>query len=130
MLPSVNEDALATVFAEVAALEHLCTEIEAGLRERNPERVRAAINGSRRAAHALENAMHALGDNRTEAFDREVSARLRRVYDARAVQIARLEAYRDAIGERLQSLSNWKQYARSIGGPKQSSRVSLLDDRR
>ena len=120
----------AEVLREVAALEQFCNEIEYGLRANDASRLNAAIDGSRRTTHALENAMHAASTGSDEAFSAEVDTRLRKIYEIRAGQIQRLEAHRDSIAERLAALSNWKQYARSIGGPKNKERKSILDERR
>jgi hypothetical protein len=121
---------LAAVHEEVGRLEALCNEIELSLRSNDMVRLGTAIADSRRGMHALENAMEAARAQRTAEFDDAVFARLRKIYDVRDVQMKRLQAYRDAMGERLQTLSRWKVYARAVGAPKNRERKSFFDDRR
>lgn len=120
---------LAAVNAELHALEQLCNELEMGLRTQNWERLDGTLRDSRRTMHAFENAMVASRDVRSVEFDREVYARLQRIYAVREQQMSRLKALHDAIGQKLQTFSRWKAYARSIGGSSGRRRgVSLLDD--
>jgi len=101
----------------MTALEQLCNELELALREGDWKRLGAAISSSRRTMAEFEQAMAEAKSVRTAEFDREIFARLQRVYSVRAEQLARLQAYHDDVGKRLRTISRWKGYARSIGGP-------------
>jgi len=80
------------------------------------ERLGRAIAESRRVMHAFENAMADAKPLRTAAVDREIFARLQRIYSVRSEQMERLGARRDELGGKLQTLSRWKEYSRSIAG--------------
>ena len=82
---------------------------------RNWESLEAAIADSRRITHALQNAMDAATEVRTKEFDDAIFARLRYVNAIRENQMARLQQYHEAVGERLQLLTRWKQALKSIG---------------
>jgi hypothetical protein len=86
-----------------------------------------AIADSRRITHALQNAMDAAGGVRTKDFDDAVFARLRYVHAIRENQMARLQQYHDAVGERLQLLSRWKQALKSLGSRRPKPRLASLD---
>jgi hypothetical protein len=127
---SGNVAARDEVEREVTNLERLCNEIELALRAKDSPALGRAIADSRRTMHAFENAMEAAASDRDAEFDERIFARLRKIYSVREGQMARLRAYHDSIGERLQAISRWKVYARSVGAPKNRERKSLLDDRR
>ncbi len=116
----------AEVEREVAEIECLCGDLERGLVEGDWNAAGNALRASRRAMHAFLNAMEACTE-RDEAFDAVIRERMRRVFDVREDQLARLIAFRDGIGERLQTLSRWKAFARSIGANRAPKRTAGFD---
>ena len=116
---------------EVEELERLCETLEASLIAGKWESAAAMLRDSRRVTHAYLNAMDAAAPVRDEAFDRAIHARMRRIFDIREDQLARLRAFHAGVGERLAALSRWKQYARSIGARKGRARQTVgLDSTR
>jgi len=89
-----------------------------------------ALRDARRTTHAFRNAMEAAEASRDTAFDQAIYSRVKRVYDARQDQIERLSAFRDQIGQKLQTLSTWKIFARSIGAKNAPARTLGFDSRR
>lgn len=122
--------ALDAVVREVAELERLCGELERSLVAGDWNEVGNALRSSRRTTHAFLNAMEAAAEYRDEAFDRTVNARMRRVFEVREDQLARLEAFHGDIGERLKTLSRWKAYAGSIGSKNAPARSAGFDKTR
>jgi hypothetical protein len=109
-------DALrAAVEREVGELERLCRDMETYLVAGDWNSAGNALRDSRRATHAFLNAMEAAAAFRDEAFDAGVHARLRRVFDVRQDQLQRLEQFHEGVGSRLQTISKFKMYARSVG---------------
>jgi hypothetical protein len=100
---------------EVGELERLCGELEASLTATDWTAAANALRDTRRARHAFLNALDTAVSARDLAFDEGVRARVRVVFDRRQVQLERLRAMHDEIGERLQTLSKWKSFARKIG---------------
>jgi len=82
-----------------------------------------------RARHALMNACEAVKPERTPEFDDEIAARVRRVLEYREWQLRRLERFRDDTGGRLQLISRWKSYARSVAGKRQNRSAIFSDVR-
>lgn len=119
---------LESVTACVTELENLCNEIELSLRASDWQRLSGVLQEVRRAMHAFENAMAETAEERDEAFDRTVFARLQRVYAVRDEQVQRLQAIHDGIGERLRSISRWKQYARAVGTRERGKPPRLFSD--
>jgi hypothetical protein len=111
------EEAFAKLGPLLASLEQLCNELELALRELDWERLGTAIRNSRRTMAEFENAMADAKPLRSEGVDSAIFARLQRIYAVRDDQLTRLQAVHDDIGKRLRSISRWKSYARSIGGP-------------
>lgn len=112
---------------EVVELERLCAELESSLVAGDWTAASNAIRDSRRVTHAFLNAMDAAAESRDEEFDRAVYARVRRVFDARQDQLQRLEQFHGRVGDRLQTLSKWKVFARSIGAKRAPNRTVGLD---
>ena len=79
-------------------------------------RLGVAIAHSRRITHEFENAMAELKSLRTPEIDREIFARLQRIFSVRNEQMKRLEAIRDEVGGKLRTISKWKEYSRSVAG--------------
>jgi hypothetical protein len=102
------------VEVEVVELERLCSELERSLVAGDWNAVGNALRLSRRTTH-------------DEAFDRKVNARMRRVFDMREDQLARLETFHGDIGERLTTLSRWKAYASSMGSKRAPARTAGFD---
>jgi hypothetical protein len=115
---------------EVIELERLCGLLEKALVAGEWDDASQALRESRRATHAFRNAMEAAAGKRDEAFDEGIYRRVKRIYDARQDQIERLSGFHDQIGQRLQTLSTWKIFARSIGAKHAPSRTLGLDSTR
>jgi hypothetical protein len=111
---------------EVSEIERLCLDLERSLVSGDWNEAGNALRSTRRAMHAFANAMEACPD-RDEAFDQTIRARMRRVYDVREDQLARLIAFRDGIGERLKTLSRWKAFASSMGVKRAPKRTAGFD---
>jgi len=79
------------------------------------------------ARHVVMNAWEAAQRERTPQFDEEIAARVRRVLEYREWQLKRLERFRDETGGRLQLISRWKAYARSVVS-KRRNQSPLLND--
>ncbi len=119
------------ILQELTELERSCAQMQQALIARDELKLQRAFSDARRLTHALHNAMEAATAVRDEPFDREVTVRLQRVYEAREWQRAWLQGYHDAVGERLRTFSKWKLYARSVGGTaRRRSRLGSLDDLR
>jgi hypothetical protein len=99
---------------EVKELERLCGELERSLVGADWTSAANALRDSRRVTHAFLNAMDVAREWHDEAFEKAVYARARRVFDVRQDQLERLTAFRDDVGKRLQELSRWKVFARSM----------------
>jgi len=119
--------ARAAVVHEVAELERLCGELEQALVAGDWNEVGNALRSSRRTTHAFLNAMEAAAEHRDEAFDAGINARMRRVFDVRDDQLARLETFHTGIGDRLKQLSRWKEFAGSVGSKRAPARTLGLD---
>lgn len=117
MQPSANGGALLEeVESRLRELECLCGSLERALMRRRWDDLEMAIADSRRVTHALQNAMHEAVAARTPEFDENVFARLRQVGAIRQNQMARLQQYQNAVGERLRLMSRWKAALRSMAG--------------
>lgn len=125
-----DSGARAAVEREVCELERLCSDLEQALVAGEWEDASKALHAARRTTHAFRNAMEAAGNVRDAEFDEAIYQRVKRVYDARQDQIDRLSEFRDAIGQRLQTLSTWKIFARSIGAKNAPARTLGFDSRR
>lgn len=130
MQASDNSARRAAVEREVSELERLCAMLERALVGGEWDDASEALHAARRTTHAFRNALEAAAGSRDDAFDEAVYRRVKRVYDARQDQIARLTEYRDQIGRRLQTLSTWKIFARSIGAKNAPARTLGFDSRR
>lgn len=80
-----------------------------------------------RSRHALANAWEAAAASRTPEFDHEISERVARVVEYRAWYLDRLIEYNGGVSERLNLISRWKAYARSVAG-KRRQNPSLFSD--
>jgi hypothetical protein len=118
---------LQAIQTELAALEALCGQLERALMTRRWDALEAAIADSRRITHALQNAMDAAAEVRTKEFDDAIFARLRYVYAIRENQMARLQHYHSAVGERLQVVTRWKQALKTLGARRSTPRLASLD---
>jgi len=115
---------------EVVELERLCGVLERALVAGEWDDASSALRDARRTTHAFRNAMEAAGNSRDAEFDEAIYQRVKRVYDARQDQIERLTEFHDQIGQRLQTLSTWKIFARSIGAKNAPARTLGFDSRR
>ena len=130
-MPALASPERDAVEREVVELERLCRALEDSLVAGKWDDVSATLRDSRRVTHAFLNAMEAAADARDEEFDKAIYARMRRVFDIREDQLNRLEAFHNQVGERLQNISRWKEFARSIGAKKARARHSVgLDSSR
>jgi hypothetical protein len=126
-----SAEARAAVEREVEELERLCLALEHDLVGGRWDGASQTLRDTRRVTHALLNAMDAAAPYRDEPFDAALNARVKRVFDLRDDQLHRLQEYRDQVGERLQTFSRWKSFARSIGAKNaRSKRTVGLDSRR
>lgn len=112
----------------MAAMEHLCDDMEAALAGRKWVALQRSFGDARRLAHALKNAMENAAPARDELFDARVRARVQRVVAVRDDQLARLRSYRDAVSERLQAIAKHKAFARAIGARDIQSRARVISD--
>ncbi len=80
-----------------------------------------------RARHLVMNAWEAAQPERTPEFDDEIAARVRRVLEYREWQLKRLQRFSEETGGRLQLISRWKSYARSVAG-KRRNQAALFSD--
>lgn len=113
--------------SELAALEAQCGLLERALATRDWERLGTAIADSRRITHALQNAFEDARPARDEHFDAQFMQRLRYVFAVRENQMARLQQYRAAVDDRLQTLSRWKHALRTIAKRTAPQRRAGLD---
>ncbi|HZY98888.1 MAG TPA: hypothetical protein VFE36_04905 [Candidatus Baltobacteraceae bacterium] len=120
----------AAVEREVSELERLCGVLETALIAGEWDDASDALREARRATHAFRNAMEAAAAGRDAEFDEAIYQRVKRVYDARQDQIERLSEFRDQVGQKLQTLSTWKIFARSIGAKHAPARTLGFDSRR
>lgn len=122
--------ARAAVEREVGELEKLSGELEKSLVAGDWNAVGNTLRSSRRTTHAFLNAMEDAAPYRDEAFDQKINKRMRRVFDVREDQLARLETFHTDVGERLKTLSRWKAYAGSMGTKRAPSRTAGFDKTR
>lgn len=105
---------LETVDLAVRELERLCGILERALMRRRWDALESAIADSRRIMHAFQNAMDDAKVVRNEEFDRAIFRRLREIQAIRQNQMARLQQYHDAVGDRLRLTARWKSALRSM----------------
>lgn len=129
MQQSVKRDLLSAVETSLREVEGLCGRIERALMSRSWDDLSEAIADSRRLTHALQNAMDDAKEARDAAFDEVVFRRLRHVHVIRENQLARLQHYHNAVGERLQLVARWKSALRSIGQERPRSTATFNEMR-
>lgn len=115
-LPQLDSPELLLGAVETALreTEALCGRAERALMTRAWAELDQTVADSRRAAHALKNAMDAASGVRTTQFDETVMRRLQYVYAIRDNQMRRLQHYHDEVGARLQLVARWKAALRSL----------------
>lgn len=129
MQQSVSDELkLTAVEAPLGELEALCGRIEQALMRRQWPEMDAAIADSRRAMHALQNAMEEAEGARTPGFDESVFRRLRHIEAIRQNQMTRLQQYHDAVGERLRLVARWKSAVKSIAAKLPAPGLSALNE--
>ncbi|MGD0967224.1 MAG: hypothetical protein ABR949_02955 [Candidatus Aquilonibacter sp.] len=121
--------ALDDVRTSVAALEAQCRELGPLIDQRNWHGFERLLSEMARARHAVQNAWEASQPERTQEFDQEIAARMRRVLEYREWQLRRLQQFNDESGGRLQLISRWKAYARSVAGKRQNRAAIFTDVR-
>jgi hypothetical protein len=82
-----------------------------------------------RVRHALANAWEAAAAERSPEFEEEIRTRVRQVLEYRAYQLRRIEEFRDTTGARLQLISRWRSYARSVAGKRRNGPALFSDIR-
>ncbi len=111
----------------VAALEAQCRELGPLIDQHDWHGFERLLSEMARARHAVQNAWEASEPERTPEFEAEIAARVRRVLEYREWQLARLQRFNDESGGRLQLISRWKAYARSVAG-KRRNQSALFND--
>ena len=111
----------------VAELELQCRELGPLIDRRDWAAFEHLLSDMSRARHAVMNAWQAAEAERTPEFDSEIALRVRRVLEYREWQLRRLERFRDESGGRLQLISRWKAYARSVAG-RRDKQASIFTD--
>lgn len=128
MRQSVSREVLLeAIEASLREMETLCGRAERALMLRRWQDLDQTIGDSRRATHALQNAMDEAQGVRDDSFDEGIMRRLRYVAAIRENQMTRLQQYHDAVGERLQLVARWKSALKSIAGRSAPKRLSALD---
>ncbi len=123
-----REALLGAVESSLRELETLCGRLERALMTRRWEDIEIAIADSRRATHALQNAMDDARSVRDAVFDQQITHGLYYVRAIRQNQMVRLQQYRDAVGERLQLIARWKAAVKSMSkGKSPKPRLSAVD---
>lgn len=110
-------------------LEAQCRELGPMIDRRDWGGFERLLSDMGRARHAVMNAWEAAQSERTVEFDREIATRVRRVLEYREWQLRRLQRFQDESGERLQLISRWKAYARSVAGRRRQNAAILNDVR-
>lgn len=115
------------VRSSVSQLESQCKDLGPLIDRCDWSGFERLISEMGRARHVVMNAWEAAQPERTPEFDEEIAARVRRVLEYREWQLKRLERFRDETGGRLQLISRWKSYARSVAG-KRRTQAALFSD--
>jgi hypothetical protein len=115
------------VRSSVSVLEVQCKELGPLIDRCDWVAFEALLTQMGRARHLVMNAWEAAQPQRTPEFDEEIATRVRRVLEYREWQLKRLERFRDETGGRLQLISRWKSYARSVAG-KRRNQAALFSD--
>jgi hypothetical protein len=113
----------------VTELETQCRELGPLIDKRDWKGFALLLSDMGRARHAVMNAWEAAQPERTAEFDAEIAARVRRVLEYREWQLKRLERFYDETGGRLQLISRWKSYARSVAGRRKQDGAVFNDVR-
>jgi hypothetical protein len=121
--------ALDDVRSSLAELEVQCRALGPLIDRRDWTGFENLLSDMGRARHAVANAWLAAQAERTPEFDREIATRVKRVLEYREWQLKRLQRFQDESGGRLQLISRWKAYARSVVGRRQRQAAILNDVR-
>jgi hypothetical protein len=127
--PSANlaKESLEAVAREINELERLCVELDSALNARDWDRMNRIIADSRTVRFAMEEAMAQAAPYRDSRFDNAVFSRLQQIYAYRQDRLNTLTELNGEIRERLQQISRWKGYARSVGAQKLPPRLNAVD---
>jgi hypothetical protein len=120
---------LEDVRSGVAELEVQCRDLGPIIDRRDWSAFESLLSDMGRARHAVMNAWEAARAERTPEFDHEIATRVRRVLEYREWQLKRLQRFQDESGGRLQLISRWKAYARSVAGRRRQNGAVLNDVR-
>jgi hypothetical protein len=121
--------ALDDVRSCVAELEVQCRELGPVIDRRDWSAFAHLLSDMGRARHAVMNAWETAQPERTPEFDQEIATRVRRILEYREWQLKRLQRFQDESGGRLQLISRWKAYARSVAGRRRPNAAVLNDVR-
>jgi hypothetical protein len=113
-VPSSAEAPRDAVVRAIIELERSCLDADAALVERRWDGVAAAL--ARQGALSAElGRLFAAEPQTAPAHDARVAQRLRGVLTYREDQLARLQAYRDEMGRRLQAVGKLRALSRTVG---------------
>jgi uncharacterized protein YigA (DUF484 family) len=102
------------VRAGVTLLEEQCRELGPLIDRSDWDGFARLLSDMARARHLTMNAFDAGRPHLTPEFENEIKLRVQRVLEYREWHLDRLRKMNDGISERLQLLSRWKSYARSV----------------
>jgi hypothetical protein len=118
---------LEEVRSGVAELEVQCRDLGPIIDRHDWKAFESLLSAMGRSRHAVMNAWEAAQPERTPEFDQEIAARVRRVLEYREWQLKRLQRFQDESGGRLQLISRWKAYARSVAG-RRAQNAAVVND--
>lgn len=127
---SAAKEALEAIAREINKLERLCIELDGALNARDWERMDRAIADSTKVRYAMEEAMAQAAPYRDSTFDGAVFSRLQQIYAYREDRLKMLAEINAEIRDRLQQISRWKGYARSVGAKNEPPRLNAIDGMR
>jgi hypothetical protein len=116
------------VRSSLTTLEAQCHELAPLVDRCEWKQLERLLSDMARVRHALSNAWEAAQAERTPEFEEEIRTRVQRVLEYRDFQLHRLEQFRDQTGARLQLISRWRTYARSVAGKRRTPSAALFTD--
>lgn len=115
------------VRTSVSLLETQCRDLGPLIDRRDWGGFGQLLSEMGRARHIVMNAWEAAQSERTPEFDEEIAKRVRRVLEYREWQLKRLQRFHDDTEGRLQLISRWNSYARSVAG-KRRNQAAIFND--
>lgn len=113
----------------VSILEAQCRDLGPLIDQRNWSGFEQLLSEMGHARHVVMNAWEAAQPERTPEFDEEIAKRVRRVLEYREWQLKRLQRFHEETEGRLQLISRWKSYVRSVAG-KRTNQAAIFSDTR